>query len=161
MKMTKPLQIVKKQGNEKDGYGSIEGDELPLVKQGIYKIVFVSYETAKLFNGKSLKLILWFRIVSEGEYFGIILPRYYNVKRIIGQPMKNGNFSITRNSNFVREYVDLFGLPHRLDRIPMTAFKNVIFKAATRTVTSGFNQKKIHKSLQYSVISELLEVHEL
>jgi hypothetical protein len=147
--------------DDKEGFASIEGPELPLVKQGIYKFVFVSYETVRLFGGKSPKLILWFRIVSEGEHFGVTLPRYYNVKRIIGKPRKNGDFSIGRNSNFAREYAELFSIPRRLDRMPMTIFKNKMIKGKSKTVTSGFNQKKIHKTLQYSVISELLEVHEL
>ena len=153
--------MTNKTTNDNEGFARIEGPELPLVKQQKYNLVFVSYETARLFSGKSLKLVLWFRIVSEGEYHGIVLPRYYNVKRIIGKPEKSGNFSVGRGSNFAREYVDLFGWPKRLDRMPMTVFNNKIFTGKVKTTTNGYNQKKIHKSLQYSVISDLLEVKEL
>lgn len=140
------------------GCGRIDGEQRPLVKQQVYDLAFGYYETVKLFGGRSPKLVLWFRIVTPGEYFDVVLPRYYNVKRVIGTPAKNGDFKVGQNSGFLREYVTLFHMPHRADRIPMSVFPKHLYKGKVKTVVRGFNQRKIPKQLQYSVISELIEV---
>jgi len=147
--------------DEKFGHAKIEGEFRPKIKQGTYDLVFQHYETAKLFNGRALKLILWFSVNTQGEYFGVKLPRFYNVKRIKGRTGKNGDFVLSPNCDFVREYAALFPLPSRLDRIPMSVFKNKIFIGGVRTVTNGFKQAKIPESLQYSVIGDLNEIKKL
>jgi hypothetical protein len=104
---------------------AIIADDLPpLVKPGIYDLVFVDFRTAMMFMGKAPKLIMDFRIVSMGEYFGTILSRYYNVLRIIGKPEQHGRFKASRQGDFLREYMTLFtGKLNRLDRIPMSYFE--------------------------------------
>lgn len=147
--------------NEKIGNASIEGELRPRVKQGVYELAFIHQETAKLFNGRAHKLVLWIRIVTQGESFGVLLPRYYNVKKLKGKVGKNGDFILSPNCNFVREYASLFPIPKRLDRIPMSVFKNRIFIGGVRTVVTGFKQAKIPEQLQYSVIGSLREVKQL
>jgi len=108
--------------------------------------------------GRAQKLVLWFTIIEMGEYFDVAqLARYYNISRLIGRPQKYGRFKVGFNSGFLREYATLFGIPLRLDRIPMSRFENCIIRGKVRTVTSGHDQRDIPLGLQYSVITNLVE----
>ncbi len=136
----------------------VDDDLPPLVKQGVYELAFVEYRTAIMFRNKAHKLIMTFRIVSMGEFFGLLLPRYYNVKKVIGKPQRSGRFKCGKKGDFLRDYLTLF--PHkepRLDRVPMSAYENVIIEGKIKTVTES-RRKAIPKPLQYSCISELRRV---
>ncbi len=134
-------------------------DELPpLVKPGSYDLAFIDYKTALMFAGRAAKLIMRFRIITFGEHFETELYRYYNVARIIGRPARNGKFKCSAKGDFLREFATLFtGRITRLDRIPMSAFENVIIEGKVSTVTHS-RGKAIPELLQYSVISELRKV---
>ena len=129
---------------------------------GVYDLAFLDCETVRLYGGRAQKLVLRFRVVTLGKFFGTILPRYYNVT-IKGKAQKYGQFTVGWKSDFIREYVGLFGgAPKRKDRIPMSVFEKVIISGAVRRVTrSGTDHRVIPKDLQYSVIRELLKVKEL
>src|SRR5579862_2903985 len=138
------------------GYGALDGYRPPLVLPVLYEFRFDYYETKVLF-GRAPKLILWFTIVTFGEYFDRIqLPRYYNVTKLMEKPRKWGRFKVGYKSDFLREYSRLFGTPLRLDRIPMSAFEPVIVTAKVRTVSTGSKQEVIPPGLQYSVIDKLV-----
>jgi len=138
----------------------IEGAAPPHIKSGVYDLVFDFYETVLLL-GRAPKLVLWFRIANEGESFGTRLPRYYNVKRIIGKPRRSGDFRIGWKADFIREYVSLFGMPQRLDRIAMGGFKNHLIRGKVKTVTNDLRQRDIPEPLRYSVIQELRGIKKL
>ena len=133
----------------------------PLIKPQKYEFVYVYHETIKLFSGRALKVVYWFRVYSMGEYNGIVLPRYYNIQKIIGKPGKNGLFVAGWKSDFLREYARLFGMPLRKDRLPLGCYTKHIFEGTVRTVIKGANQKLIDKGLQYSVIRELTGVKKI
>ncbi len=137
----------------------VVADDLPpLIKQGVYELAFVEYRTANMFRGKAPKLIMDFRIVSMGRFFERIVPRYYNVQKVIGKPQRNGRFKCGKKGAFLREYLTLFpNQVPRLDRVPMSAFENVIIEGKIETVTHSSN-KEIPKPLQYSRVSELRRV---
>ena len=140
-----------------DAFGGIEGDRPTLVLPRTYDLRYQYYETARMF-GRAQKLILWFTIAEPGDDFDRPLPRYYNITRLIGKPQKNGQFKVGFNSDFLREYATLFGLPGRLDRIPMSRFDNCFVRAKVRTVTTGNAQQDIPKALQYSVVGEIMKL---
>jgi len=140
-----------------EAFGGIEGDRPALVTPRAYDLRYQFYETARMF-GRAQKLILWFTIAEPGDDFDKPLPRYFNITRLIGKPQKYGQFKVGFNSDFLREYAKLFGVPKRLDRIPMTAFDNRFVRAKVRTVTTGAGQQDIPDSLQYSVVSEIVEL---
>lgn len=142
------------------GCDFIDGEKPPLVKPGIYDFAFDYYETILLF-GRAPKLVLWFRIMQMGEYNGLRLPRYYNVKRIVGKPHRNGDFRVGWKADFIREYVNLFSLPQRIDRIAMAGYKKYIIRGKVKTVTNDLKQRGIPKPLQYSVIQEIRGKKEL
>ena len=49
-----------------------------LVEPGEYELQFITYRTYWIF--KRPKMAMWFRIVSPGPAFGLMIPRHYNLK---------------------------------------------------------------------------------
>jgi hypothetical protein len=136
-------------------FAELDGEAPALVPPGTYELRFDHYDTAVMF-GRAPKLVIWFTIISFGPYFDTVkLPRFYNVRRLIGRPSRNGRFKAGHKSDFVREYYRLFRPPGRLDRISMSPFQRHIILGTTRTVTQGADQREIPAGLQYSVIDEL------
>ena len=136
----------------------VADDLPPLIKPGVYDLVFVDFKTAMMFKGKAPKLIMNFRIVSFGEYFETVLTRYYNVARVIGKAQRHGQFKASKKGDFLREYMTLFtGKVSRLDRIPMSYFESVMIEGKVTTVRRS-RGRDIPKELQYSVINELRRV---
>ena len=133
----------------------------PIIKPGTYELAFVGFQTALMF-ARAQKLIMQFRVITLGEYFGVNLYRYYNVQGFCGKPGKNGRFKVGWKSDFAREYASLFGeLPKRADRFPMTPFSENIIRGRVATVKVGSRQRKLAKPCHYSVINELLEVKKI
>jgi hypothetical protein len=131
-------------------------DLLSHIPDGIYSVAYVAHETHKYF-GRSCKVVFWFRIIEFGDYFGTVIPRYYNVKRLSGKPGRNGQFVPGRSSDFLREFCKVSTAPiNRLDRLPLSAFQNVQIKARVRTVSADGKQRDLAAQLHYSVIGELL-----
>jgi hypothetical protein len=58
--------------------------------------------------GKQPKLVPMFRVISPGEYFGLLIPGYYNVSKLIGKQGRNGRFKAAKRSNFVRDFARIF-----------------------------------------------------
>ena len=116
-----------------------------------------------LMMGKNPKLVINFQVMEYGDYFGLIIPKYYGVTRLTSKPKKSGGFQVGRKSKFLREFLTLFPdqSVKRLDRFPMSRFQGVMIKGRVKTVTKSFNQRKIPESLQYSVIEELLKIKNL
>ena len=138
-----------------EAFAELEGDRPALVEPGQYELRFDHHETLVLF-GRASKLVLWFTVISMGPYFDAVkLPRFYNVKRIIGRPQRGGRFKVGFGSDFLREYARLFPAPQRLDRIPMSEFSRHVVIGRARTVTRGSDQSAIPDVLQYSVLDEL------
>lgn len=137
----------------------IVDDAYTLVEPGIYDLGFIRLETAFMFR-HAPKVVLWFRIMTMGPAFCVEVPRFYNVKRIIGKPQKGGRFKVGRRSDFVREFTNLFQIQgNRLDRIPVESnFRNVFVSGELKTVTRDFQQRDLAEPIQYSVIKQLLKV---
>lgn len=141
---------------QQSGYGALDGDQPSLIPPGEYELAFDYFETKILF--KKPKLFVWFKVIKYGDHFGVRVPRYYGLRKIIGRYGKGGRFAIGWKSDFLREYARLFGAPKRLDRIAMTPFEKVVIVGRIRTVEKGHDQREIHDSLRYSVIDELIRV---
>tara|TARA_R100000808_G_C2055289_1_gene89069 strand:- start:11 stop:442 length:432 start_codon:yes stop_codon:yes gene_type:complete len=136
---------------------TIADDIPPLIPEATYTVMLDHFVTCYMFS-KAKKLVLNFSITSYGKHYGLKLPRYYNVMKIIGRPCKNGRFQVSKKCDFMREFYTLFENPaKRLDRIPMSLFKGVEFEARVKTVREA-RGKKIPKPLQYSKIDELMRV---
>ena len=144
--------------SQNDTYFRVSDDLLPKIKSGVYDLAFVEHETARMFKGKAHKLAMWFRIVTFGEYFEVLLPRYYNVQNVAKRRTKNGTFKAGPKSDFMREYCTLFpGRVGRLDRVPMSPFRHSIIKGKISLVKEARGHK-IPAELQYSRIEQLIGV---
>jgi hypothetical protein len=129
---------------------------LPLIPEGVYSFAFVAHETHRFFN-RSDKAVLWFRVLDFGDHFNKVLPRYYNVRRLIGKPGRNGNFAVGRSSDLLREFCCVSTAPiTRLDRLPLTTLQNVTVRARVRVVSKDGYQKALPETLHYSVVDEIV-----
>jgi len=133
----------------------------PLIKPGEYPLGFEYHETARLFNQP--KLILWFTVLSDDEYHGVKLKRFYNVRSLKGKPGKNGEYHPSGwSSDLVREYAELFGeVPDRLDRFTLKPYKDVIIIGDVKTVSLDSRKRGIPSCVQYSVIERLIKAEEI
>lgn len=136
-------------------------DPEPLIPAGRYHLQMDAWETRLMF-GKARKLIIWFW-VADGEYAGVRLPAYYNVKQFKGAARKKGGFVVGKKSAFARDFFtvldqcDELGTNYRLDRLPISELKHITILGIVRTVKQA-NNKQIPKPLQYSVVDELVGV---
>ncbi len=135
--------------------GSIEGKRPPLVEPGEYAFVLCKRWMGHLYGRKAAKLLLIFKVVTEGSACGKRLYKCYNVRSI---NKRRGTFSVGWNSAFIKDYAHLFGLPRNLKSLGTNRLRNKIIKGKVRTVKSDFQQRPLPECLHYSVISELTEV---
>jgi hypothetical protein len=140
--------------SEDTGTFDMEGEKPVLVRPGVYDLKFLYYETSMMF-GRQPKLCLVFSICTMGDYFEVQVKRHYNVSKLVGKPGRYGGFKASWRGDFIREFASLFGLPQRLDRIPMSSFQNPMFQGVIKTVDHGSNQRPLPKELHYSVICQL------
>ncbi len=139
---------------------TVELDGLrPLVTPGVYELKYTHCETGIYFN-KSPKVKLVFRIITPGEFFGVIVERFYNVKKLKGKPGKNGKFVVAARGDFAREFFTIYPRRERLDRLPLTYLKTKIILGRVVTVKKDSKQRDIPDPIQYSVVTELLRVQE-
>lgn len=129
---------------------SVVGGFAPLLPDGDYIATVINTEVFVMFV-KAWKLVLTFKI-GDGPHMGTKLQRYYNVKP--GGRGKNG-FKVGRHSQYLRDYVTLFGLPSRADRMSLSVWKQHVFTITTSTVKSDSAGQKLPPALHYSKVSEV------
>lgn len=152
---------------QKDFDALPDGERPARIPPGDYLVRFDWHETCVLF-GKAAKIRMHFTVITPGEFFDSVkLSMFYNAAKLIGDKGRNGRFRVGWKSQFLRDFCRLFAtsarfdkIVQRLDRFPMSLYREHIFLARVRTVTTGADQKPIPEPLQYSVISELLGVVE-
>jgi len=100
---------------------------------------------------------LWMEIISFGSEFGVRIPKFYNARKLRGKPGKSGKFSVGRRSNLMMDFCSLFPEygGRRMDRLPISYFKDKVFTISVKNVTRNFEQKLIPRALQYSVIETI------
>jgi hypothetical protein len=129
----------------------------PLISDGIYLLAFSHYETVYQF--RSYKLVLHFRVVTPGPALGAHLCRYYAVRSVATKSrQKGGQFKVGQKSDFYREFCRVFGAPARPDRITPMSYRNTVVLGEVVTVTRGHDQQSIPEGAQYSKVSRLLRL---
>lgn len=135
--------------------GEIEGELPALIPPGEYQLALAYWTTYKLF-GRAPKLALWFRVVDPGQSFGVLVPRHYNVSRLIGTAGKSGRFKAPATGDLVRDYARILALPNRFDRFDLQSLKSRIVVAKVDTVTTTNRQQALAPACHYSVVRELV-----
>jgi len=133
----------------------IADDDLVLLPEGEYQLSY-QYHSTWFYMGKYPKLVVLFRVFDPGQHNDKPVLAYYNLRKIVGKPRKNGHFHVGWRSDFMWDYTTCFGRPPRRDRIAMSRFKDHFVKANIRTVTHNREQKKYPSGLEYSVVDNLL-----
>lgn len=133
-------------------------DSLPaLIAPGEYRLILDHWITWRLF-GRQPKLALWFKVADNGEAFGALVPKYYNVLDLKGKPGRNGQFKAAAGGDFARDYNRLLWSPRRLDRFNLEQFRRTVIVGQVGTVTKGFRQERLAPASQYSVVRTLVKM---
>lgn len=140
---------------ELDMVGSVAGDLLPHIPAGEYLVALDHYKTQLMF-GRQPKLIMGFKI-ADGQYMSIVVPRFYNVRRLKSKAGPRGKFEVGRQSDYLYDYARLHGLPGRLDRLPMKPWRESLLKVKVASVTTGRGGRELPEPLQYSKIEKFIE----
>ena len=119
-------------------------DPSPWIPEGIYLLRYVGYEMTEYWGHK--KLALHFAI-AEGEYAGIPLSRYYNVKD-----------RLTDRFALVREYCAVFPDEPDYNQIDPDRFAGHLIRAKVETTRKSGVGKELNKASRYSVVRELLGI---
>lgn len=120
----------------------------PLVPNGQYEVFFVRASKRDMWKGD--KLFLWFQIVTAGEWYGQDIYMVCNVA-------PNGRW--TPSCKFYMAWVLAAGTrPNRRDRMSTNVFRNKVFRARVKVVTTTAKRINRTPEQQYSVIEDLLEV---
>ncbi|MBL6749287.1 MAG: hypothetical protein ISP90_02145 [Nevskia sp.] len=137
----------------------IEKSRYVLIPPGRYELRFLNHETAVMFMAP--KLVMWFSVVNFGEYFEKIVPRFYNVRRLIGKPGRGGRFMAKAGGEFILDYYSMFKPGTRLDRLSFDPWRSNIIHGNVGTVTVTGRQRALPEPLQYSVIKSFAGVKQL
>ena len=144
-----------------DGYFSIEGGLPPCIPDGRYEAVFEKYTKARPYGDRKPKIAIWFEITSSEDAIGVVLPKYYNVELVEDSERRKNDFKGGGHcSQFVRDYLRLFGKPARLNRIPMNVFRNKVFSIFVRTVKTDSRKQELPEAAYYSVVDQIIQIEE-
>jgi hypothetical protein len=124
-------------------------DPQPLIPDGIYEAVCYNYSFKTLF-GRTRKLFLNFRIITEGKHHGVELFKAFNLPN---------DGKIRRSSNYYKTWCQISGCikPSRNAKMSPTIFKNKTFKIRTRPARPKHDGKVLPKEHWYSVVDTILE----
>lgn len=126
----------------------------PQIPEGEYEAAYVHHETAHIF--KTPKLFVWFRIVSPGPAFDVMVYRAYRVRALTSKPGRGGGIAVRRGSDCYRDLCRMLDVKMRPDRASAAALKGIICRVKVRTVTSDYRGREIPDWDRYSVVAELL-----
>ena len=130
-------------------------DRPVLISPGSYEAVMIDWKVSYSGFFKKHLLLMHFRIVEMGEFYGVVLPGWLNVKPSKGKTTVKAGW----RSNFFRMYQETFNIKlGRNDRIPMSRFKDVLLKVEVETVGKDTNGKPLAKINQYSRVKRSLAV---
>ncbi|KGM55374.1 hypothetical protein N799_07285 [Lysobacter arseniciresistens ZS79] len=101
---------------------------------------------------------MWFKVADQGEHFGAMVPRYYNVISLRGKPGRGGQFKAAAGGDLARDYARLLALPHRFDRFDLQQLRKRVIVGRVGTVLTGARQEVLAPASQYSVVRELVRI---
>tara|TARA_R110002167_G_scaffold110677_8_gene281496 strand:+ start:3014 stop:3493 length:480 start_codon:yes stop_codon:yes gene_type:complete len=128
------------------------------IPEGIYRLKLLTHYTAVQFG--TPKLILVFKVVDFGQYFGTEIKAYFNVAEHLGKVGSKGKVRHKRTGDFMVQYYTVLyrHRPYRLDRVPMEPLYNAVIVGKVRTVKTNRDRKKLPEQLFYSKVDELIRI---
>jgi hypothetical protein len=124
-----------------------------LIPEGKYRARFQGYKTFQAWG--DLKLSLDFLIVDEGPFFGLIVKRYYSVRRVGKNGWKPRSATCTLLIEWFNCHPDS---PRniRRDRLPMTRWCESEYEIMVGTVRKSFLQERLPEQMLYSKVIKIL-----
>lgn len=136
---------------------AIEWGCLQLIPAGLYEAVYVSHETFNQSFGAKVKIT--FRIITPGDYFGVMIDAWYNVKALKNKPGKQRSVVLSRHSKLTTELLTILSIKERVARLSPAQLKGKILEVAVRTVKKNSRQKSYTESQIYSVVDRIVRLH--
>ncbi len=130
------------------------GDEFDIPK-GNYSACLIDASTRLFYFGRSPKVVLTFRILDMGPYFGKQVRGFYAVKRIKGKPRRNGTFEAGPRSRLLRDISKLIDSRPPTDHVPERIIEAAIFEIEVRLVDT-VSGEKLTESMQYAVVDRIV-----
>jgi len=127
-----------------------ENQGYTFVRPGKYSLGLKDRKLVERFDRGVLEL--WFSVCDPGPFFGLQLPRYYNVTVSPGRR----TFHARAGSSFVREYCALFAQRPKFDCDPLARFENILVEGVVGQVKRDYRQRLICKEARYSTVRELI-----
>ncbi len=133
---------------------NIQNGDLPLIPKGKYEAVMKTWFTGTLF--KQPKVVLIYTI-TEGEYFGIDIAKYYNVKKLKGKARNKGKFIVKPRGDFLKDFYKLLPLHPkvRFDQIPITKLQQQPIEITVGFVLKDYKQQLYPEQMKYSLVREV------
>ena len=134
---------------------SIDQERPVLIDPGTYDAVLVNWKVNYSGYFRKHVLLMHFRIVEMGKFYGVVLPAWFNV-----HPTKSKTtIKAGWRSDFLRMYQDCFNIELiRRDRITMGPFHNVLLKVEVITIEKDTKGQSLGKINHYSRIKRCLSV---
>ena len=134
---------------------SIDQERPILIDPGTYDAVLVSWKVNYSGYFRKHVLLMHFRIVEMGKFYGVVLPAWFNVKH----PKSKTTIKAGWRSDFLRMYQECFNIElERRDRISMAPFNNVLLKVEVISIEKDAKGQPLGKINHYSRIKRCLSV---
>lgn len=137
-----------------ENINNIIDSDLPLIQSGKYDAVFKTWFTGTLF--KQAKVVLIYTITS-GEYFGIDIAKYYNVKKLKSKAGNRGKFIAKPRGDLLKDFYKLLPLHPkvRFNEVPITKLGKQPIEITVGTVTKDYLQNMYADQMKYSLVREV------
>lgn len=131
-----------------------DGD-LVLIPKGWYESTLTNWKTGYLFGAP--KVVMMFTITDAGEHFGKVIPKYYNVKRLLKKQGIKGKFVAKPRGDLLKDWYSLYPDSPilRTDKIPMTKMQREPVMIQVDTVMKDYQQNEYAHQMRYSTVRSL------
>ncbi len=125
------------------------------IPPGKYEATFQTWVTYRFRT--QAKIVLMFSIVDMGEYFGVHMPAFFNVKRHKGKTRERGGFIASSRGDLITLFYRLNPTSPkvRLDRVPLSKLQQSLFTIQVQDVTINYKREELPKQMHYSRITEI------
>jgi hypothetical protein len=131
-------------------------DKLVLIPDGLYQARFLGHETRRSSGRFGPKVYMYFEITAPEEFAGEVLVKYYNVKRISGSARRGGGFTPSSKGDLCRDFARLIDEPGRLDRIPLSRFRDKEWIIKVVSVLQDSKGRLLTSAVRYSKVDDIV-----
>lgn len=131
-------------------------DNLVWIPDGLYQARFLGHETRRPSGKFGPKVYMYFEITTPVEFAGVVISKYYNVKRISGSARRGGGFTPATRGDLYRDFTRLIDEPGRPDRIPLSRLKDSGWIVKVVSVLEDSKGRLLAPAVRYSKVEEIV-----